>query len=117
VSSSFCGAAVCFRCACECAVRGLRNAGTDCVYEVSGHHAIASVSAQADVSRVALAILGEAAIFRSLHLALYAGMMLLIAHVFVLTNEEPTLARQVGESYEECRRRVPRWIRRPGGNV
>jgi protein-S-isoprenylcysteine O-methyltransferase Ste14 len=61
---------------------------------------------------VALAIVGEAVIFRSLHLVVYAGVMLLIAHVFVVTYEEPTLARQFGESYEEYRRIVPRWIPR-----
>jgi protein-S-isoprenylcysteine O-methyltransferase Ste14 len=40
----------------------------------------------------------------------YAAVMLLIAHVFVILYEEPTLRRQFGESYEEYRRSVPRWI-------
>ena len=38
--------------------------------------------------------------------------MLLTAHVFVLLYEEPTLRQQFGESYEEYRRTVPRWIPR-----
>jgi len=31
-------------------------------------------------------------------------------HLFVFLYEEPTLRRQFGESYEEYRRRVARWI-------
>jgi protein-S-isoprenylcysteine O-methyltransferase Ste14 len=61
---------------------------------------------------VATAILGEATIFRSIHVAEYAGLMLLIAHTFVVLYEEPTLQRQFGASYEEYRRSVPRWIPR-----
>jgi len=59
---------------------------------------------------VALAIVGQAIIFRSLHVAEYALVMLLIAHFFVVLYEEPTLRLQFGESYEEYRRSVPRWI-------
>jgi protein-S-isoprenylcysteine O-methyltransferase Ste14 len=59
---------------------------------------------------VALVILGESAIFRSLHLVLYAAAMLPIAHLFVIHYEEPTLRRQFGESYEEYLRTVPRWV-------
>jgi protein-S-isoprenylcysteine O-methyltransferase Ste14 len=40
----------------------------------------------------------------------YAAFMLLIAHVFVIFYEEPTLSRQFGKSYEQYRRSVPRWI-------
>jgi protein-S-isoprenylcysteine O-methyltransferase Ste14 len=36
--------------------------------------------------------------------------MLAAAHIFVVLYEEPTLRRQFGESYEEYRRTVPRWI-------
>lgn len=61
---------------------------------------------------VALIILGQAALFRAPHLVAYAGVMLLIAHTFVILYEEPTLRRQFGESYEEYRRTVPRWIPR-----
>jgi protein-S-isoprenylcysteine O-methyltransferase Ste14 len=61
---------------------------------------------------VALAIVGEAALFRSLHVLVYAAVMLTIAHIFVVLYEEPTLARQFGASYEEYRRSVPRWIPR-----
>ena len=59
---------------------------------------------------VALVILGESVIFRSLPLVLYAAAMLTIAHLFVVLYEEPTLRRQFGESYEEYVRTVPRWV-------
>jgi len=59
-----------------------------------------------------VAILGEAAVFRSIHVAEYAGVMLLIAHTFVVLYEEPTLQRQFGESYEAYKRTVPRWLPR-----
>ena len=59
---------------------------------------------------VALVILGEAALFRSLHLVLYAAVMLGTAHLFVIFYEEPTLRRQFGKSYDEYFGSVPRWI-------
>ena len=107
-----CGAAVYFRCAWEFAVRGLGTpapiAPTKYLVTTALHRYVRNPM----YLGVALAIVGEAAIFRSLHLVIYAGVMLLIAHVFVLTYEEPTLARQFGESYEEYRRSVPRWVPR-----
>jgi len=105
-----CGAAIYFRCAWEFAVRGLGTpapiAPTKYLVTTAPHRYVRNPM----YLGVALAILGEAALFRSLHLAVYAGLMLLIAHVFVLLYEEPTLAQQFGESYEEYRRTVPRWI-------
>jgi protein-S-isoprenylcysteine O-methyltransferase Ste14 len=59
---------------------------------------------------VALAIVGEAVLYRSVHVLMYAAVMLTIAHIFVVLYEEPTLRRQFGESYEDYRRTVPRWI-------
>lgn len=58
---------------------------------------------------VALAILGEAALFRSVRLVEYAAAMLLAAHLFVVFYEEPNLQRKFGESYERYRKSVPRW--------
>jgi protein-S-isoprenylcysteine O-methyltransferase Ste14 len=107
-----CGAAIYFRCAWEFAVRGLGTpapiAPTKYLVTTALHRYVRNPM----YLGVALTILGQATIFRSLHLVEYAGVMLLIAHVFVLTYEEPALARQFGESYEEYRRRVPRWIPR-----
>lgn len=61
---------------------------------------------------VALVIAGQAWLFHSRSIALYAACFLLIAHFFVIFYEEPTLKRLFGEEYERYRARVPRWIPR-----
>jgi protein-S-isoprenylcysteine O-methyltransferase Ste14 len=63
---------------------------------------------------VALVIGGQAWLFHSLPITIYMACMLLIAHLFVLFYEEPTLRRQFGEEYESYRERVPRWIPKVG---
>ena len=104
------GAAIYFRCVWEFAVRGLGTpapiAPTKFLVTTALHRYVRNPMYMG----VALVILGEAALFRSVHLVEYAAAMLLIAHVFVVFYEEPTLRRQFGESYEEYRRTVPRWI-------
>jgi protein-S-isoprenylcysteine O-methyltransferase Ste14 len=106
------GAAIYFRCAWEFAVRGLGTpapiAPTKFLVTTALHRYVRNPM----YIGVALVILGEAVLFRALHLAEYAALMLLIAHLFVVFYEEPTLRRQFGESYEEYRRTVPRWIPR-----
>jgi protein-S-isoprenylcysteine O-methyltransferase Ste14 len=106
------GAAIYLRCAWEFAVRGLGTpapiAPTQFLVTTALHRYVRNPM----YIGVATAILGEATIFRSIHVAEYAGLMLLIAHTFVVLYEEPTLQRQFGASYEEYRRSVPRWIPR-----
>jgi len=106
------GAAVYLRCAWEFAVRGLGTpapiAPTEFLVTTALHRYVRNPM----YIGVATAILGEATVFRSLHVAEYAAVMLLVAHIFVVLYEEPTLQRQFGESYEEYRQRVPRWIPR-----
>lgn len=105
-----CGSAVYFRCAWEFAVHGLGTpapiAPTQFLVTTALHRYVRNPM----YLGVALAIVGQAIIFRSLHVAEYALVMLLIAHFFVVLYEEPTLRLQFGESYEEYRRSVPRWI-------
>ena len=61
-----------------------------------------------------LVILGEAWLFMSLPLLVYAAAMAAFCHLFVTGYEERKLARQFGDSYLEYRRTVPRWFpRRP----
>jgi protein-S-isoprenylcysteine O-methyltransferase Ste14 len=106
------GACIYFRCAWEFAVRGLGTPAPIAPTKflvVSGLHRYVR---NPMYFGVALLILGEAALFGSLHLAEYAAIMLLIAHTFVVLYEEPTLQRQFGESYEDYRGAVPRWIPR-----
>jgi protein-S-isoprenylcysteine O-methyltransferase Ste14 len=108
----FLGAYIYFRSAWEFAVRGLGTPAPIAPTKflvVSGLHRYVRNPMYLGV---ALVILGESALFHAPHLAGYAMVMLLTAHVFVVLHEEPTLRRQFGESYEEYCRSVPRWIPR-----
>jgi len=60
-----------------------------------------------------LVVVGEAWLFLSLPLLVYAGTMAVFCHLFVIGYEEPTLRRNFGETYVEYLRTVPRWIPRP----
>ena len=105
-----CGTAIYLRCAWEFAVRGLGTpapiAPTKFLVTSALHRHVRNPM----YIGVALVILGEAALFRSLRLVLYAAVMLATVHLFVLFYEEPTLRRQFGKSYEEYFETVPRWI-------
>ena len=59
-----------------------------------------------------VAILGQALLFGSLGLVLYASVAWVIPALFVRFYEEPTLLRQYGSQYEEYRRNVPAWLPR-----
>ena len=61
---------------------------------------------------VALVMLGEALMFRSLLLAEVTVAFFAAAMLFVLLYEEPALRRKFGAEYEEYCQRVPRWIPR-----
>lgn len=58
-------------------------------------------------------VFGQAAFFGSRAVALYGLVLWLLFHLFVVTYEEPTLARRYGESYERFRATVNRWLPRP----
>lgn len=59
---------------------------------------------------VLLILAGEAALFESLTLLIYALFVWLVFHIFVVAYEEPTLKEKFGTPYEEYRKAVPRWI-------
>lgn len=59
-----------------------------------------------------LVVLGEAWLFLSFPLLVYAGEMAVFFHLFVVGYEEPTLRRRFGSAYLEYKRMVPRWIPR-----
>jgi protein-S-isoprenylcysteine O-methyltransferase Ste14 len=59
---------------------------------------------------VALAIAGQAWLFRSLDIAIYLCCVLMIFHLWVLFYEEPALKGLFGEEYDRYRARVPRWL-------
>ncbi len=54
-------------------------------------------------------LIGEAWLFTSLELIMYALFVLILFHLFVVLYEEPTLESSFGESYRIYRRAVPRW--------
>jgi protein-S-isoprenylcysteine O-methyltransferase Ste14 len=58
-------------------------------------------------------VFGQALLFASRAVALYGLALWLLFHLFVVTYEEPTLARRYGESYERFRASVNRWLPRP----
>lgn len=62
---------------------------------------------------VLLAIAGQAAVYRSLRIALYFLIAALFFHGVVVFLEEPHLARVRGPAYNDYRRRVPRWLGLP----
>jgi protein-S-isoprenylcysteine O-methyltransferase Ste14 len=57
-----------------------------------------------------LVIGGWAIVFDSRALLLYGAMMFGLFHVRTLYGEEPTLARAFGHTWDDYRRRVPRWL-------
>jgi len=57
-------------------------------------------------------ILGQGLLFGDARLFLYAAVVWLSFHLFVLGNEEPTLQRTYGEDYAAFCAAVPRWIPR-----
>ena len=61
---------------------------------------------------VLLALLGEAWLFRSGALLVYAVIAFTWQHLFVVFYEEPALKRKFGESYSDYLARTPRWIPR-----
>ncbi len=106
------GAAIYFRCAWEFAVRGLGTPAPIAPTKFLVTTALHSYVRNPMYIGVFGVILGQAATFRSLRLLAYAAFFCAPVQLFVIFYEEPTLRRQFGESYEEYRRSVPRWIPR-----
>jgi protein-S-isoprenylcysteine O-methyltransferase Ste14 len=55
-------------------------------------------------------IIGHFLWFGYWNLLIYAAIVFVAFHAFVMYYEEPTLKRMFGASYEEYLKRVPRWI-------
>jgi protein-S-isoprenylcysteine O-methyltransferase Ste14 len=106
------GAAIYFRCAWEFAVCGLGTpapiAPTKYLVTTALHRYVRNPM----YIGVFSVLVGEAILFRSLRLIEYILFFCVMVQVFVRFYEEPTLLRQFGESYEEYRRQVPRWVPR-----
>ncbi len=61
---------------------------------------------------VVAAILGQSMILGNLDFALYAALVWIISHLFVVLYEEPVLQKKFGDEYAEFIANVPRWIPR-----
>jgi len=59
---------------------------------------------------VTLMLLGWALSFASETIAIYGVIVFIAFHLRVVYGEEPWLARTHGQSWEEYRARVPRWL-------
>ncbi len=57
-------------------------------------------------------LVGEAIVFRSLNIGIWAACFFIINTVYFILSEEPGLKKRFGEEYEEYKRNVPRWIPR-----
>jgi protein-S-isoprenylcysteine O-methyltransferase Ste14 len=64
------------------------------------------------ITAVLAVLLGEAALFGSSALLIYAALFLGINWVWFVLEEEPGLERRFGDDYRCYRRNVPRWIPR-----
>jgi len=61
---------------------------------------------------VVTALVGEALLFRSAVVAVYAAVVWAAFHAFVILVEEPGLRARFGESYQRYLMEVPRWAPR-----
>ena len=66
--------------------------------------------AQCELESVPAALIGEALLFHSLSLALYAALVFVFFHLWVVLVEEPLLREKFGASYQDYCAQVPRWI-------
>jgi protein-S-isoprenylcysteine O-methyltransferase Ste14 len=64
------------------------------------------------ITAVLAVLLGEAALFGSPALLIWAALFLGINWIYFVLQEEPRLERRFGDEYRAYRRNVPRWIPR-----
>jgi protein-S-isoprenylcysteine O-methyltransferase Ste14 len=64
------------------------------------------------ITGVLAALLGEALIFGSTAIAIWAAVFVVINHVFFVAYEEPAVERRFGDEYRRYKANVPRWIPR-----
>jgi len=64
------------------------------------------------IGGVAAMLLGEALLWGSLAVGLWACAFILINHAYFVLSEEPGLEKRFGDSYRAYKSAVPRWIPR-----
>ena len=62
------------------------------------------------ITAVLAVLLGEAALFHSVAMLVYAAAFFALNQAFFLTYEEPALEERFGEEYRAYKRAVPRWV-------
>ena len=65
------------------------------------------------ITAVLAVLIGEAALFGSAALLVWAAVFFALNHAFFLLYEEPALERRFGEEYLAYKREVPRWVPKP----
>lgn len=67
------------------------------------------------IGGVALILLGQALLFGSFAVGIWAGAFVGINHIYFVLMEEPGLEERFGENYRRYKTNVPRWFprRRP----
>jgi protein-S-isoprenylcysteine O-methyltransferase Ste14 len=64
------------------------------------------------ISGVVAVLFGQALLFSSFPLLLYAGFVFAANAVYIPLSEEPGLRRRFGHQYDDYARQVPRWLPR-----
>ena len=64
------------------------------------------------IAGVLAALVGEALVFGSTAIAIWAVIFAAVNHVFFLVYEEPAVERRFGEEYRVYKQNVPRWLPR-----
>ena len=64
------------------------------------------------ITGVLAVLIGEALIFGSTAIAIWAAIFAAVNHTFFLVYEEPAVERRFGDEYRQYRQHVPRWIPR-----
>jgi protein-S-isoprenylcysteine O-methyltransferase Ste14 len=64
------------------------------------------------ITAVLAALVGEALVFGSAAVAVWAAIFAAINHAFFLVYEEPAVERRFGNEYTQYKHNVPRWIPR-----
>ena len=64
------------------------------------------------ITGVLAVLLGEALVFGSVPVAIWAAVFAVTNHVFFLAYEEPSVERRFGDAYRRYKQNVPRWVPR-----
>ncbi len=64
------------------------------------------------ITSVAMMLIGQAVFWGSWIIGLWAGVFIVINHVYFILSEEPGLEKRFGESYLNYKTNVPRWVPR-----